>query len=391
MKYKFAHLADCHLGSWRDPILHDLGLQHFSKVIDICLLEKVDFVLIAGDLFNNALPSVDVLKFTIQQLKRLENQAIPVYIIAGSHDYSPAGKTMLHILEETGLVKNVLDGTIDQKLQLSFITDKKTNVQLCGILGRANSLEKQHFELLDRELLEQSTHTEKIFLFHTTVTEMVDSLNEFMESIPLSFFPKGFRYYAGGHIHIRKIQDFADFGRFVYPGPVFPNSFQELEDLEQGSFVINTVSKNSIESQFRYVQLYPTVSICVDCTKKDPQAIVEEINRYDVENKIVLLRLIGKLSFSYSQLALPDFKQAYTVLKNTAKLETQEFETTQLEKRETTQEFIEKHIGQFPSPVENERELIRQLLISLDSKKGDGETQTDFEKRIVQTVERLFE
>ena len=41
---KFAHLADCHLGSWRQPELRDLNLESFKKAIDISLKENVEFV-----------------------------------------------------------------------------------------------------------------------------------------------------------------------------------------------------------------------------------------------------------------------------------------------------------------------------------------------------------
>ena len=43
---KFAHLADCHIGSWRDPKLRDLSSTAFSKAVDSCIQKQVDFVLI---------------------------------------------------------------------------------------------------------------------------------------------------------------------------------------------------------------------------------------------------------------------------------------------------------------------------------------------------------
>ncbi len=56
---KFAHLADCHIGSWRDPKLRDASTLAFGKAIDKCVEENVDFILVAGDLFNTSLPSID--------------------------------------------------------------------------------------------------------------------------------------------------------------------------------------------------------------------------------------------------------------------------------------------------------------------------------------------
>ena len=62
-----------------------------------------------------------------------------------------------------------------------------------------------------------------------------------MENIisqPLSLLPKGFDYYAGGHVHIVDDKQVEGYGRIVYPGPLFPNSFAELEKLERGGFYI---------------------------------------------------------------------------------------------------------------------------------------------------------
>ena len=124
---KFAHMADVHIGSWRDPKLRDLSTEAFLKATLICVEQHVDFVLIAGDLFNTALPGIDNLKLVVKALRALRSQKIPVYIIPGSHDFSPSGKTMIDVLEEAGLVKNVVKGTVkDEKLFLKFTVDEKT-------------------------------------------------------------------------------------------------------------------------------------------------------------------------------------------------------------------------------------------------------------------------
>src|SRR3989344_5361401 len=107
---KFAHMADCHIGSWRDPKLKDTSTLAFSKAVDKCIRENVDFILIAGDLFNTSFPRLDNLKSAVSSLNKLKEKGIPVYIIPGSHDYSPSGKTMLDVLEEAGMFVNVVRG-----------------------------------------------------------------------------------------------------------------------------------------------------------------------------------------------------------------------------------------------------------------------------------------
>ncbi len=166
---KYAHFADLHLGSWRDPKMRDLSTQAFLKGMDECIENNVDFILFAGDLFNTSLPSLDSLKIVTKKLKELKDQNIPVYIIAGSHDFSPTGRTMIDVLENAGLLKNVCRGRINQetkKLHLKFTTDEKTGVKITGILGRKGMLDQAYYETLAREHLEQEPGY-KIFMFHT--------------------------------------------------------------------------------------------------------------------------------------------------------------------------------------------------------------------------------
>ena len=78
----------------------------------------------------------------------------------------------------------------------------------------------------------------KIFMLHTTIDKAKGTLP--IDSLEIENLPKA-DYYALGHLHI----DF-QYQNFVYPGPIFPNNFQELEDLEYGSFyIVDTDSEKS--------------------------------------------------------------------------------------------------------------------------------------------------
>jgi len=70
---KFAHLADCHLGSWRQEELQKLNFQSFQKVIDRCIQEQVEFILISGDLFDSAYPPIEILKDSFAEFKKLHD------------------------------------------------------------------------------------------------------------------------------------------------------------------------------------------------------------------------------------------------------------------------------------------------------------------------------
>src|SRR4051794_2925331 len=112
---RFTHTADCHIGGHRDPRLRNLTQQCFDVFVSETIAAKVDFTIIAGDLFNTAIPGIDTLKFTVTQLGRLREAKIPVYAVPGSHDFSPSGKTMLDVLEEAGLLINVCRGSVTEE------------------------------------------------------------------------------------------------------------------------------------------------------------------------------------------------------------------------------------------------------------------------------------
>src|SRR3989344_5968286 len=104
---KFVHMGDCHLGGWRQQELKDLNFRSFQIAIEKCIKEKADFVLIAGDLFDSAYPPIETLKDTFSEFRKLSDANIPVFLIAGSHDYSVSGKTFLDVLDKAGFCKNV--------------------------------------------------------------------------------------------------------------------------------------------------------------------------------------------------------------------------------------------------------------------------------------------
>ena len=99
----------------------------------------------------------------------------------------------------------------DGKLVLEVFTDQTTKVKLVGISGRSVGLERKYFEILDRAALEREAGF-KIFAFHTALDELKPAAVAQMESMPLSYLPKGFDYYAGGHLHTRVEAQVAGYG-----------------------------------------------------------------------------------------------------------------------------------------------------------------------------------
>ena len=401
---RFAHLADCHIGSWRDPKLRDAALMAFSKAVDICIDKKVDFILIAGDLFNTSLPAIDQLKRTVLKLKELKDKNIAVYIVPGSHDFSPSGRTILDVLENAGLLINVVKGAVeDGKLKLKFTTDIKTGAKITGMLGKKGALERKfYFDLIKDNLEKEKGY--KIFMFHSALTEFKPEELDKMESHPLSLLPKNFNYYAGGHPHYVFEKREEGYGLIAYPGPLFPNNFRELEKLETGGFYI--VEDDKLE--FIPTQIYNVYTMTIDCNHKSPEEIEAEI-KAEIKNKefnntIVTVRLIGNLKLGKpSNINFKEIfsilynKSAYFVMKSTSKLTTKEFEEIKIEQgsvKDVEEKLIKEHLGQIlvkGIDVKKEEKLTKELMKILSKEREEGERVVDFEKRVKEEVERILE
>lgn len=398
---KFAHLSDCHLGGWREPRLRDANTKAFNLAVDKILAESVDFVLIAGDLFNTAVPSIESLKTATRQLKRLKDNGIPVYFIAGSHDFSPSGKTMLDVLAHAGLAKNVAQGeeTEDNRIRLKFTVDEKTGAKMTGMIGKKGGLEKEYYHLLAKDELEKESGF-KIFLFHSALAELKPKGLEQMDAIAVSSMPAGFDYYAGGHVHVVDKASLGEHKNVVYPGPVFPNNFAELEKLRQGTFVMYR------DGEIEHVPLqpHPVVSVAVDVsdmTASEAEKKVQEVvAREEVKDAIVAIRVSGRLRQGRpSDIAWNDVFQgcyarnAYFVMRNANALTSTEFEGIQVKEanvEEVENALLKEHASQFKLS-ENDIALAKKVMQSLSAEKGEGERVTDFETRVSQELDKLFE
>jgi len=73
---RFVHIADCHLGGWREQKLRDLNIEAFQRAIQFCIDKKIEFILLSGDLFNTSLPSIECLKVVVSWLKRVNDIGI---------------------------------------------------------------------------------------------------------------------------------------------------------------------------------------------------------------------------------------------------------------------------------------------------------------------------
>ena len=400
---KFAHLADCHIGSWRDPKLNHVSTEAFCKAIDSAINHNVDFIVIAGDLFNTSVPGIDRLKEATKKLKELKDKNIAVYLIAGSHDFSPSGKTMLDVLEHAGLCVNVAKGKeFEGKLKLEFTVDKKTGAKITGIIGKRGGLEKGFYEDLYRDNLENEGGF-KIFIFHSLISELKPKEFEHVDSHPLSLLPKNFNYYAGGHPHFVSHKTMEGYGIIAYPGPLFPNNFRELEKLEHGGFYIYEDGKVTWEP----IRIYNTSPIIIKAEHKTAeqveQDLLAEIKGKEFINTIITLRVEGTLSagkpsdIHFKEIVQQIYdKGAYFIMRNTTALLSKEYEEIKIDAStidDVEDRLVKEHLGQLKISgiTEKEHDLTKSLMKILTAARDEGEKVADFEKRVKSEIMKVIE
>ena len=94
--WKFVHAADIHLDSPLRrlgqydaapvELLRTATRQALVRLVDLSLAEQVEFVLLAGDLYDGDWDDARTGLFMVEQLSRLREANIPVFAIAGNHD-----------------------------------------------------------------------------------------------------------------------------------------------------------------------------------------------------------------------------------------------------------------------------------------------------------------
>ncbi|HUH99415.1 MAG TPA: DNA repair exonuclease, partial [Nitrososphaerales archaeon] len=301
---KFAHMSDIHLGAHREPALRELERRCFAEAMDICVREAVDFVLISGDLFDVGVPDLGIVNDTVRKMRELREARIPIYAIYGSHDYTPTGTSVIDVLHTAGILTNIMRPSMeDGRLRLKMFVDPETGAKLTGIAARKVGLESKQYDILDRESLEKETGF-RVFAFHSGITQFKPDYLSEMETLDINSLPKGFDYYAGGHIHQRGEYRLPGYQRVVFPGPLFTGyGGKDLEMTARGErrgfYVVD------FDDKFRGMRFVPVKSIIGAYLEFDAagmnameasRQLQERAARLDVDGRVVALRVMGELS-----------------------------------------------------------------------------------------------
>lgn len=229
--FSFIHTADIHLGdrlhsnsSYYNKAFSEAPYRAFCNICSFAMENKVDFILISGDLFHSKGRSINADKFFYEQCNEIA--PIKVFVIAGNHDP----------IEERIEVFNTPSNLFYFSGDLVEVKEVyKHNDLLCRIVGqsyRKKAEEKKIHKNYGEYIKENNVYN--IALLHTQLESKRNnyvpcSLGELKEI-------ENINYWALGHIHkanvVCKEKPF-----IAYPG--VPQGYDFGEDNIGGFFYVN--------------------------------------------------------------------------------------------------------------------------------------------------------
>lgn len=414
-EWRFAHLADAHVGAWPRSAAYRAALRG-AVLAALRTVEERDcaFLLVSGDLFHTPMPDPGEVAPVAAALKRLIDDGKRVYVVYGSHDYVAHRTSWLDVLAAAGVFVKVAPEAVRSegtRWTLPFLVDAPTGARIAGISGRSHGLDREYFRAVDAERFRAEPGF-KIFQFHAAVEEYLpQKMREHIRGISREDLPPGCGYYAGGHIHYTYIGDGPGGGLLVNPGAVFGTSRTDLEHAARGEthqgLAIVTVRDDRASAEMVDTAPRDGVQLVdLDLTGRTPAEVKEEIlhgvRQASAHGALVFPRLHGRLAAgSLADLDLAGIAREATGGSGTVVWETRELLAAGGAEGEVLEEADVESRG-LAALLEASRpahpwlegpageQLVRELLRELGLPKGEGESKLDYESGRVASGRRLL-
>ena len=314
-KIKFIHSADLHLDTpFRGLLsinseladrLKDATFKSFEKIIDLCINEQADFLIVSGDIFDSEVRSLAAqLKF-VKGLQKLSDKGIYTYFICGNHD--PLNSWM----ENLALPEKVIRFGSSKVENALYTKNGNPLARIYGISYRTNS---ENRDLASKFTSKDEPVPFSIALLHGTI----GSPGPHAGYAPFrldDIAHKGFDYWALGHIHKKQIIHTAN-PAVVYPGNPQGRDFGETG--ARGCFIVEMTQGSDPAIRFRPTDSIRFEKITVDLTGADK---INHLEKYIA--KAVKDTIRGNDSVSYIlRIALKGRTPLHTLLNNDSELKT---------------------------------------------------------------------
>ena len=294
MTFRFIHTADVHLDSplrtlaLKDPELAELVANAtrttFTRIIDLCLSEQVDALIIAGDLYDGELTSMKTAAYFAAEMQRLVDAGVRAFILRGNHDAE--SKITRHIELPAGV--HVFSSRGDA------IELEEQGVVLHGL-----SFAKPH---VPESLLTKykSPHPDRINIgvLHTSLSGSPQH-DPYSPCSVQELEDQGYTYWALGHIHKRAVYN-ANNSVIVMPG--IPQGRHINESGARSVTLVTIDDDQAVELEERTLcnVQFERVSVdlggCVDWKEIGPrvaEALEQIVAKQLADHLVLRIRLLG--------------------------------------------------------------------------------------------------
>lgn len=256
---KFIHLADLHLGKRVNGFSMTEDQRHIlGQVIGLLDRERIECVMLAGDIYDRPIPSVEAVQLFDDFLTKLAERDVHVFVISGNHDSAERLSFGAHIMETRavhiaseydGMVKRVADwqdayGSVDVYM-LPFI--KPAHVRAVWQEEAEHIVTYQDAVSFVLSRVSPDPAKRNILIAHQFVTGAATCESEErsvggLDQVDVSCFD-GFDYVALGHLHGPQ-----KLGKETvrYAGTLLKYSFSEIHH-KKGVTVVEMKEKGNVK------------------------------------------------------------------------------------------------------------------------------------------------
>ncbi|MFP6763721.1 MAG: DNA repair exonuclease [Planctomycetaceae bacterium] len=241
--FRFIHAADIHLDSPLRGLeqydgapvqeIRDAARRALSNLFDLAIAQKVAFVLIAGDLYDGAWRDYNTGLYFVNQVRRLREADIPLYLISGNHDAA-----------------NVMTRTLRMPDNVTFFAADAPETALIPELDVA--IHGQSFATAAvYEDLSEGYPTAKsgclnIGMLHTCATGR-EGHDRYAPCSVEGLKTKGYDYWALGHVHTREILSQQPI--IAFPGNIQGRHIRETGP--RGCLLVTVNDDRSMQADFQ--------------------------------------------------------------------------------------------------------------------------------------------